>query len=179
MRTIGVRSNILVAIAAACGVIAALGRPWYGPPLPATGAEMEDMFTGIGRALLEPTGTSGWDALQTADRVAAGLAAGTALLLVLALVPSVQPFAPALARWTSLATVAVIAVELIGGPGGARMSELRHGGLLALAAALVLLTCAWTVATAPSRRRTPVKPYTPPPPPVSVYEGGEERPVQF
>ena len=34
MRTIGFRSNILFAIAAACGVIAALGRPWYGPSVP-------------------------------------------------------------------------------------------------------------------------------------------------
>jgi len=177
MRTIGVRSNILVAIAAACGVIAALGRPWYGPPLPATGAEMEDMFSGIGRALLDPGGTSGWDALQTADRLVAGLAVGTALLLVLALIPAVQRFAAALARWTALATVGVIAVELIAGPDAAPMSELRHGGLFALAAALVLLTCAWTGATAPSRRRTPVKAYAPPPPP--VYEGGDERPVQY
>jgi len=67
MRTIGVRSNILVAIAAACGIVAALGRPWYGTPLPATGADMEDMFGGIGRALLEPEGTSGWDAIAYFD----------------------------------------------------------------------------------------------------------------
>jgi hypothetical protein len=177
MRTIGARSNVLVAIAAACGVIAALGRPWFGPPLPATGAEMEDMFSGIGRALLDSGGTSGWDALQTADRIIAGLAAGTAVLLVLALVPAVHRFAAELARWTALATVGVIAVELIGGPDAAPMSELRHGGLFALAAALVLLTCAWTAAAAPTQRRTPVKAYTPPPPP--VYEGGDERPVQY
>ena len=55
MRTIGFRSNVLVAIAAACGVIAALGRPWYGTVrLPATErATMEDLLGGIGRALLE------------------------------------------------------------------------------------------------------------------------------
>ena len=74
MRTIGVRSNILVAIAAACGIVAALGRPWYGTPLPATGADMEDMFGGIGRALLEPEGTSGWDAIGSAGQAIAGLA---------------------------------------------------------------------------------------------------------
>ena len=176
MRTIGVRSNILVAIAAACGVVAALGRPWYGPALPATGAHVEDMFRGIGRALLEPTGTTGWTALQTADELIAGLAGVTALLLVLALVPAMQPFAAGLARWTSVATVAVIAVELIAGPDGRRTAELRHGGLLALAAALLLVTCAWTVAAAPSRRRMAAKTYAPPPAP--VYDG-DERPVQY
>ena len=36
MRTIGFRSNILFAIAAAFGVVAALGRPWYGASPAAT-----------------------------------------------------------------------------------------------------------------------------------------------
>ena len=50
MRTIGFRSNILFAIAAAFGVIAALGRPWYGPPGKATDAQMEDVLASFGRA---------------------------------------------------------------------------------------------------------------------------------
>jgi hypothetical protein len=177
MRTIGVRSNILVGIAAACGVVAALSRPWYGPELPVAGGSVEDMFGGIGRALLEPAGTSGWDALRTADELVAGLAGVTALLLVLALWPAVQPFAAGLARWTAVATVAVIAVELIGGPDARRMAELRHGGLLALFAALVLLTCAWTVASAPARTRKPQKTYTPPPP--APAWDGDSAPPQF
>ena len=71
----------------------------------------------------------------------------------------------------------MIVVKLVGGPDGQRMAELRHGGLLALAASLVLLTSAWTVAAAPSRRRTPVKTYTPPPP-APAYEG-DDSPPQF
>ena len=57
MRTIGFRSNILFAIAAAFGVIASLGRPWYAPSAiakqQAVGelpSQMEDFFNGIGRA---------------------------------------------------------------------------------------------------------------------------------
>jgi len=177
MRTIGVRSNILVAIAAACGIVAALGRPWYGTPLPATGADMEDMFGGIGRALLEPEGTSGWDAIGSGGQAIAGLAGLTALLMVVALAPALQKFASGFARLTALGTVGLIAVELVGGPDGQRMSELRHGGLLALAASLVLLTCAWTVAATPTHRRTPPKTYTPPPP-APAWEG-DNSPPQF
>jgi hypothetical protein len=168
MRPIGFRSNILFAIAAACGVIAALSRPWYGPSVPPTGARMEDLWTTIGRVLADPDGTDGWAALHTADKLLAGLAVATVGLLVVALVPGLQRHVQALARWCALATVAVVLVKLIDGADGAGMSEPRNGAFLALAASLVLLASAWTVAAAPSRRHTPPKSYTPPPAP--VYE---------
>ena len=60
MRTIGFRSNILFAVAAAFGVIARSRRPWYGPPGKATDAQMEDLLAGVGRAFTESGGTSGW-----------------------------------------------------------------------------------------------------------------------
>jgi len=166
MRMIGFRSNILFAIAAAFGVIAALGRPWYGPTLPATDAQMEDLFGGIGRSLTEPDGTSGWTALHTADELLAGLAIATVALLVLTLVPALQRHLQPLARWCALATVGVVLFGLVDGPDAAAMSEPRNGIFLALAASLVLLASSWTVAAAPSRRRTPPKTYTPPPAPV-------------
>jgi hypothetical protein len=165
MRTIGFRSNILFAIAAACGVIAALGRPWYGPAVPAGDeGRIEDLGTAIGRALTDPQGTDGWTALETADRVLAGLAVATVVLLVLALAPALQRHVQPLARWSALATVAVVLVKLIDDPGKASMGEPRNGAFLALAAALILLASSWTVAAAPARRRTPPKTYTPPPP---------------
>ena len=162
MRTIGFRSNILFAIAAACGVIAALSRPWYGASVPGTGGQMEKLWTDVGRTLTDPEGTDGWTALQTADKLLAGLAVATVLLLVLALVPGLQRHVQALARWCALATVGVVFVKMIDVPSAASMSELRNGAFLALGAALILLASAWTVATAPSRRRTPPKTYTPP-----------------
>jgi hypothetical protein len=166
MRTIGFRSNILFAIAAACGVIAALSRPWYGPSVPGTGGQMEKLWSDVGRALTDPEGTDGWTALQTADKLLAGLAVATVLLLVLALVPALQRHVQALARWCALATVGVVFVKMVDVPGGAATSELRNGIFLAFAASLVLLASSWTVAAAPSRRRTPPKTYTPPPAPV-------------
>jgi hypothetical protein len=178
MRTIGFRSNILFAIAAAFGVVAALGRPWYGPapvssstehPVGELPSTMEEFFNGIGRSFSASGGTSGWDALQTADTVIACLAVGTVLLLLLTLVPAVQVHVQALARWTSLATLGVVLVKLIDEPGANLLHEPRQGLLIALGSAIVLVGSALTVAAAPERRRRqPAKTYTPPPAP--VYE---------
>jgi hypothetical protein len=153
MRTIGFRSNILFAIAAACGVVAALGRPWYGPAVPTDEGRVQELGAAVGRALGDPDGTDGWTALATADTLLAGLAGAAALLVLLALVPALQRNVGALARWCALAAVAVVVAKLVDGPDGAATAELRNGALLALAAALVLLASAWTVASAPGRRR--------------------------
>jgi hypothetical protein len=171
MRTIGFRSNILFAIAAAFGVIAALGRPWYGPVSTrhyGTGemhSQMEDFFTGIGRAFTSSDGTTGWAALHTADNLIAGLALGTVFLLVLALMPALQLHVQALARWTSLATLGVVVAKVFDEPGANAQTEPRHGVFIALGAALVLVASAMSVASAPARKHRPVKTYTPPPAP--------------
>jgi hypothetical protein len=165
MRTIGFRSNILFAIAAACGIIAALGRPWYGPEIPGEAGSVENLGSAIGRALTESGGTDGWAALESADRVLAGLAIGTVVLVMLALAPALQRHVQALSRWTALAAVGVVLAKLIDAPDTAAMAEPRNGLFLALASALVLLASTWTVSAAPPRRRTPPKTYTPPPAP--------------
>jgi hypothetical protein len=165
MRTIGFRSNILFAIAAAFGVVASLGQPWYGRAPEPTDAQMEDFFNGIGRAFSTTGGTSGWDALQTTDNIIAGLAIGTVALLLLALIPAVQRPAQSLARLTAFGTLALVLVKLFDEPGANRIGEPRQGVLLALATAAVLVACTMTVASAPSRRARPVKKYTPPPAP--------------
>jgi len=174
MRTIGFRSNILFAIAAAFGVIAALGRPWYalapearddGPRVGELPSQMEGFFSGIGRAFSNSDGSTGWESLHTADSVIAGLATATAVLLVLTLVPAIQLHVQALARWTSLATFGVVTVKLIDEPGANLLHEPRHGVLIALAASAVLVASSLTVAAAPSRKRRPPKTYTPLPAP--------------
>src|SRR3954469_8738819 len=113
MRTIGFRSNVLIAIAAAFGVIAALGKPWYGPSIPASDARMEDLFDGIARSVGEPGGTPGWTALHTTDQLIAGLAVGTVVVLALPLVPALQQQLQPLARWGALATVGVVLLTLL------------------------------------------------------------------
>jgi hypothetical protein len=178
MRTIGFRSNVLFAIAAAFGVIAALSKPWYGPKVSATDRPVEDFFDGIRRAVSEPDGVSGWSALQTTDQVVAGLAVLTALLVALTLVPALQQQLQPLARWGAFGTVGVVLFTLVDAPGTTAMAEPRHGVLLALAASIVLLGSTWTVASAPSRRKVATKPYTPPPP-APVYDADHWGPPQF
>jgi hypothetical protein len=171
MRTIGPQSNILLAIAAAFGIIAALDRPWYGRGAEPTDARMEDMFGAVGRAFSDPAGRTGWAVFGTLDLVLAGLAVATAALVVGALVPSLRAHVAALARWTSLAAVGVLLFALIDAPGGAATAEPRQGLLIALGAAGVLVVSVTGVAGAPVRRRAPVKTYTPPPVPVYEPEG--------
>jgi len=171
MRTIGFRSNILFSIAAAFGVVAALGQPWYGPSSEPTTARMEDLFNGIGRAFTAPTGTTGWAALETADSLIAGLAVGTALLSLLTLVAPLAPHVQPLARWFAIGTFVTVAVKLIDEPGSNALSEPRQGLLIALGAAAVLVASTLTVAAAPTRRKTPPKTYTPPPAPEYAPEG--------
>src|SRR5918994_4180509 len=105
MRTIGFRSNVLFAIAAAIGVIAALGRPWYAPAVAGDkDAQMESLLSGIGRAFTEPEGRAGWDVFTQADQLITGLAVATVVLLVLAMIPAIQLYVQALARWVGIAT---------------------------------------------------------------------------
>ena len=179
MRTIGFRSNVLFAIAAAIGVIAALGRPWYAPAVKGDEyAQMESLLSGIGRAFTEPDGRTGWDSFAQADTVITGLAVATVVLLVLAMVPLVQRHVQALARWTSLATFGVVLVKLFDEPGRNAAVEPRYGLLVALLAAGVLVASAMTVAGAPSRRKRPARTYTPPPAPEPVPESAW-GPTQF
>jgi hypothetical protein len=186
MRTIGFRSNILFAIAAAFGVVASLGRPWYARTPTASAdqamgelpSEMENFFSGIGRAFSDQAGTTGWVALHTADRLIAGLAVTTVLFLLLSLAPALQRHVQDLARWTALATFAVVMVKLIDEPGANRLHEPRYGVLVALGCSGVLVASAMTLATTPPRKHVPVKAYKPPPAPVHEPTGSH-GPPQF
>ena len=171
MRTIGFRSNILFAIAAAVGVLAALGRPWYAPAVEGDkSAQMESLLSGIGRAFTEPGGRTGWESFTQADKMIAGLAIATVVLLVLAMIPAIQLHVQALARWTGLATFGVVLVKFFDEPGANTATEPRFGLLVAMLAAAVLVASAWTVAAAPSRRRHQTRTYTPPPAPEALPE---------
>ena len=183
MRTIGFRSNILFAIAAAFGIIAALDRPWYGTSPAADRAvgeiptTMEDFFSGIGRAFSNTDGMTGWAALGTADSLIAGLAVATVLLLVLTMVPALQMRVQVLARWTALATLGVVAVKLFDEPGANSFTEPRQGLLIALGSALVLVASSMTVAAAPYRSREPVRRFVPPPPPAPADPDADYGPT--
>jgi hypothetical protein len=165
MRTLGFRSNVLFAIAAAFGVIAALGQPWYGPAPPSTDAPMEDLFDGIARAFTISEGTSGWDAMGSADGLIAGLAVGAALMSIFTIMPPWQQHLQPVARWFAIGTFSVVAVKLVDEPASPLMGEPRQGLLIALGCAAVLVASTMWVASAPAPRRTPPKAYKPIPPP--------------
>jgi hypothetical protein len=176
MHTLGYRTHVLVAAAAAAGVIAALERPWYAKaPVPieeATGSigslqgPADGFVEGAARWFSESAGTTGWDALGVWGTVLAALAGLTAAGAVGCLVPALQGVARELLRYGALACVAVALWKLVDQPGPNDALELRFGAFIAAGAALVALSSGGAVAAAPLPRRRPAPAgYTPPPPP--------------
>src|SRR5918992_5845734 len=116
MRTLGFRTHVLLAVAAATGVVAALGRPWYASAPQATAegdlaigslhGPANGLTAAIERWVSETTGTTGWDALGVWGTVFAALAAVTAAGAVACLVPALQGVAREAARYGALACVA-------------------------------------------------------------------------
>ena len=174
MRTLGFRTHVLLAVAAAVGVITALARPWYAAAPPAadeaTGigtiqGPVDRLAAGVERWLSEASGTSGWDALGVWGAVIAGLAAATALAALGCLVPALQGVARELLRYAALACAGIVVWKLIDTPGPNAELELRFGAFVAAGAALVAFSSGSTVASTPLRhRRTAAVPaaYTPP-----------------
>jgi hypothetical protein len=155
MRTLGFRSHVLIAVAAAVGLIASLGRPWYAvAPEPAAstypGSNLADSFE---RLVSDPGGTTGWDALGGWGTVIAVVAAATAAGALGCLVPAVQGVARELVRYGALACFAIVAWKLLDHP--SEGTELRMGAVLAAVAALISCTSGSAAAAAPLRRRRP------------------------
>jgi hypothetical protein len=162
MRTLGFRSHVMLAIAAAVGVIATLPRPWYGLAPVATEEQVtkeigdihgpvESTAAAVGRWIGDPVGTSGWDALGTWGTAIAALAALTAAGALACLVPALQGVAREAVRYGGLGCVALIAWKLFDSP--AAGAEPRYGAVAAAVAALVALISGAAVAGAPLQRR--------------------------
>jgi hypothetical protein len=155
MRTLGFRSHVLIAVAAAVGLIASLGRPWYAVAPEATaGAQPGSrLVDSLERLVSDPDGTTGWDALGTWGTVLAALAAATAAGALGCLVPAVQGVARELVRYGGLVCFAVVAWKVLDHP--ADGTELRMGAVVAGVAALIACTSGSAAAAAPLRRRRP------------------------
>jgi hypothetical protein len=69
--------RVLLALAAAAGVVASLKLPWYGPHVAGT------TLDSYHHALTARTGTAGWTALGSWGTTLAGLAALAALMTLL------------------------------------------------------------------------------------------------
>jgi hypothetical protein len=186
MRTLGYRTHVLLAVAAAVGVIAALGRPWYGKgpqtvedttgSIGTLQGPVEGVAEGMVRWFTEPVGTTGWDALGVWATVLAALAALAAVAALTCLVPSLQGVARELLRYGALACVGIAAWKLIDPPGSNAAFEPRFGAFVAAAAALVALSSGSALAAAPLRRRRPVATFTPPPSPPRYDAAGSAPP---
>ena len=162
MRTLGYRTNAVLAVAAAVGVIAALGRPWYagapGPIEEASGIRTlqgptDGAFQGATRWFSEGAGITGWDALGVWGTVLAALALLTAAGALACLVPALQGAAREVLRYGALACVAVVVWKLVDQPGPNDALELRFGAFVAAGAALLAVSSGGAVAGAPLQRR--------------------------
>jgi hypothetical protein len=185
MRTLGYRSHVLLAAAAAAGLVAALGRPWYArAPQPVMDAEAEfgtlhgpagGLSEAIVRWFTETQGTTGWDALGVWGTVLAALAGVTAAGALGCLMPSLQGVAREMLRYGALACVGLALWKLFDPPGSNAELELRFGAFIAAGAALLAMSAGGAVAAAPLRHRAAPAAYVPPPRP-SAYDAAGSAP---
>ena len=161
MRTLGFRTHVLLALAAAAGLVATLGRPWYAPPPPPADQEvgigdingpLNGFFDGLERWVTDPVGATGWEALDHVGLALAAMAGVAALGALACLIPPLQALGRDLLRYGSLAAFAIVAWKLLDPPGSNTAFELRNGALAGAGTVLVLLTCGLAVANAPLRR---------------------------
>ena len=174
MRTLGFRTHLLLTIAAAVGIVATLGRPWYAPA-PVLGDDpaaigdisgpLNAFFAALKRSFSDSAGATGWESLDNAAIALAAMAGVSALGALACLVPRLQRLGRDLLRYGALAAFAIAAWKLVDTPGPNAALELRHGALAAAGCAAMMLTCGLGVANAPLRRRVATRTYHAPPPP--------------
>jgi hypothetical protein len=181
MRTLGFRTHVLLAIAAAAGLVGALSRPWYAPaPVAAESGDksigdihgpLSSFFVGVERWATESTGTTGWTGLDNIAIAIAAMAALAGLGSLAALAPALQALGREAVRYGSFVVLAIVAWKLLDPPGANGATELRWGAFVAMGCALVLVSCGAEVCNSPLRgRRKPVPYRAPPAPVVPAYE---------
>jgi hypothetical protein len=167
MRTIGFRSNVLFILAAAFGLIAALGRPWYAPTPAQTPEEVrigdvhgpvEDFFARLAREVTTDGGTTGWHAFNTTDVILCVLIGATVLSALATLIPAAQQPARELLRLFTLAMLGIVVVKLVNTPDHIGLVERRQGVWIALGVTGIMASSAATLYSAPLMRRKGARP---------------------
>ena len=162
MRTIGSRSNVLFILAAAFGLIAALGRPWYarGPaasidesafgsvPSPVEGA-----FTRLSREIATTGGTTGWAAFSTTDTILVALLAIAVVTAIGSLMPGIEQPSREVLRIVTLAMLGIVVVKLVNTPDSAGLIERRQGAWIALGVTGIMASSAAALYSMPLARR--------------------------
>jgi hypothetical protein len=181
MRTLGFRTHVLLAVAAAAGLVATLTRPWYAaaPPPPKAEGRIGDIqgplttfFQGVERWITAETGTTGWAALDAVGIAIAAMAVLAGLGALGTLLPRLQVIGREALRYGAFAALAIVAWKLLDTPGGNDTTELRYGAFAGLFCALVLMSCSAEVSNSPLRGRRKPTPYVAPPAPMPVYDTG-------
>jgi hypothetical protein len=163
MHTIGFRSNVLFIIAASVGLIASLGRSWYGPSVAPASSDgdprmgdmpgpVEGFFSRLAREFTETDGTSGWNALTTTDIMITGLVIVMSLCALAVMVPALQIPAREILRVAALALLGVVVVKLVQIPDNHGLAERRQGAWIALGVTGIAASASFTLCNAPLLR---------------------------
>ncbi|MGH2968067.1 MAG: hypothetical protein ACRDK0_03220, partial [Solirubrobacteraceae bacterium] len=146
MRTLGFRTNVLLAIAAAAGVVLTLSRPWYAASPPGSdeaagigdiNGPLNSFFDGVQRWVTDAHGVDGWEALDHWGLALAVMAGIAGLGALLCLVAPLQALGRDLLRYGALAALAITAWKLLDPPGSNAAFELRNGALIGAGFALM------------------------------------------
>ena len=163
MRTLSTTSKLLAFVAAALGVVASLGLPWFAPSpaaeekragLTRINEPTEKFFGAVERWVTASDGVSAHDRFAGADVALMALAALAVAAAALAALGGEQP-----GRWimqiAALAIVGLVAVKLVQGAATDELVEVRHGAVLAVACGSVMVLTAAHVAQQKLRRKPP------------------------
>ena len=162
MRTIGFRSNVLFILAAAFGLIASLGRPWYAAAQGGRAEEasigevngpVEGFFMRLGREISSSGGTTGWDAFSTTDTILAVLVAITVVSALGALFPATEEPCREVLRLVTIAMLGIVVVKLVNTPDAHGLVERRQGAWIALGVTGIMASSAATLYASPLTRR--------------------------
>jgi hypothetical protein len=163
MRTIGSRSNILFIVAAAFGLLASLGRPWYAPATVTAAKEarigdvqgpVEGFFARLGREFTASGGVDGWHAFSTTDTILVILVGLAVISALCALVPGIEQPARELLRLVTLAMLGIVVVKLVNTPDAAGLVERRQGVWIALGVTGIMASSAASMYSAPPAHTT-------------------------
>ncbi len=159
MRTLSFRSNVLFIVAAAVGLVAALGRPWYaqGPAVDPTvydgNGPVEDLAMRLGREISTTGGTTGWDAFTSIDTILSALVVVAVISALATLAPAIERPAREVLRVVALAMLGIVVVKIADTPDAVGLVERRQGAWIALGATGVMAASATTLCSAPLTRR--------------------------
>jgi hypothetical protein len=179
MRTIGFRSNVLFVIAAAAGLLAALGRPWYARSPVQTAEEarigdvqgpVEQFFSRLAREFTSEDGTTGWAAFHSTDTILAVLVAIAVVTALGTLIVGVEQPCREVLRIVTLATLGIVVVKLANTPDSVGLIERRQGAWIALGVTGIMASAASSLYNAPLRRKKTTRSLYQVPPSLAVPE---------